>query len=272
MRPVLLASLFMPGVASATDLTVGVSTGCATIQACINSAANNDNILIPVGTYTETLTFSNKPLVLKRAASSGNVILTGSGGSTIASLSTGNIQFLDIIFDGAAARTCVYGNNGGAHRLERVTMRNCRGNYGGGLHLDNGSLTVVDSTFSGNSVVSNGQGAALYTVSAVLNVSGSTFDGNTSPGSSYGGAIEVSYGSLVMTTSTLRNNTGYNGGALSVFQATSAFQSRTFNLTDGEPTRVFGARTHRTAAGAAALPVSVSEFGAPVAPQILLES
>ncbi len=208
-------ALMAPGAAWATDYTVGTSTGCATVQACITTAVGvGDNILIPPGTYTEALTLTNKTVNLRPSSVSGPVILQAPTNQTIANITNGAVQFFDITFEGGALRRAINVSSG-THRLERVTVQNGRGLYGGGVHQDNGSLTVVDSTFTGNVTSASGQGGAIYTANAALTVSGSTFTSN-SAASGYGGAIEVSQGGpLSVSTSAFRSNTSYNSGALS---------------------------------------------------------
>ena len=79
---------------------------------------------------------------------------------------------------------------------------------GGGaitLNAENGTCTVTDCTFTGNS---SSQGGALRCVKGAMTVTGSTFSGNTATTS--GGAIQ---GSMTVTDSTFTGNSAPKGGA-----------------------------------------------------------
>ncbi|MBL8344956.1 MAG: choice-of-anchor D domain-containing protein [Rubrivivax sp.] len=86
---------------------------------------------------------------------------------------------------------------------------------GAGVYSQGGTLTVTNSTFSGNTADSLGGGAIRGI--GTLTIRNSTFSGNSSP-SSFGGAIAVagSLTQLTITNSTFANNSGDLGGALSV--------------------------------------------------------
>ena len=81
---------------------------------------------------------------------------------------------------------------------------------GGGVQTFAGSLTVENSTFVGNRVVS-GTGGALSMQSGTLMVKDSTFVGNSSEGSS-GGAVK---GANTVEGSTFSGNSAVSGGAIS---------------------------------------------------------
>ena len=82
---------------------------------------------------------------------------------------------------------------------------------GGGIY-NAGTLTVADSTFSGNStpaVVSGGLGGGIYNA-GTLTVADSTFSGNVA---SYGGGI-YNAGTLTVADSTFAGGFGINGGGI----------------------------------------------------------
>jgi hypothetical protein len=120
--------------------------------------------------------------------------------------------------------------------------------YGGGICIcyDIGSLTVRNSTFSGN--LAGGSGGAIYDDNSPVTISGSTFSGNqayfrggvasissTSPpgvairnstftgnkqtatgGSDYGGGAIFSYEPVTITSSTVAGNSGSRGGGVAL--------------------------------------------------------
>jgi fibronectin-binding autotransporter adhesin len=80
------------------------------------------------------------------------------------------------------------------------------GDYGGGI-INEGTLTVTDSTFSGNHAADSGAGIANF---GTLTVSGSTFSGNS--GDFDGGGIYNEGELLKVTNSTFFGNKGGFGG------------------------------------------------------------
>ena len=99
---------------------------------------------------------------------------------------------------------------------------NTNGNLGGAIlnasfNGAGGTLTVSDSSFSGNSAL--GGGAIENSESASLTVSGSSFTGNSASGASAGGgAIENAGSPLSVADSTFTGNSAVNvGGAISTY-------------------------------------------------------
>mmetsp|Transcript_18116 Transcript_18116/g.54546 ORF Transcript_18116/g.54546 Transcript_18116/m.54546 type:complete len:1319 (+) Transcript_18116:310-4266(+) len=97
------------------------------------------------------------------------------------------------------------------------------------LQVRGGTITVSDSTFSGNQVTEDGSPLTLNSTDAVIR--GSTFASNSADG--YGGAITVGGGSLeVSDTSFTSNSAGIGGGAIefaSISGSTATFSNATFN-------------------------------------------
>lgn len=101
---------------------------------------------------------------------------------------------------------------------------------GGAIHLADGDLTIVDSTFSGNHVL-NGSGGALYLDGGIVEITGSTFTDNiahTTASYGNGGAITGSPTSLHISSSTIANNTAAGaGGAIKLGGGILAIDSST---------------------------------------------
>jgi predicted outer membrane repeat protein len=109
--------------------------------------------------------------------------------------------------------------------------------FGGGIY-SNGSLTVIDSTFSGNQTTSFG--GAVFLTSGTASISGSTFAGNHSgafagaifnqtadveivnstisgnDADAFGGGIYQQNGSMLLDSVTIANNDAPTGGAIRV--------------------------------------------------------
>lgn len=102
---------------------------------------------------------------------------------------------------------------GGDVSLTRSTVSNnsVSGSYyglGGGVYLYQGTLTMTDSTMSGNTASSNGGGAFVDGLSAV----NSTFSGNTAE--LFGGAAVGTGGAVEVSSSTITGNTAVETGGL----------------------------------------------------------
>ena len=75
--------------------------------------------------------------------------------------------------------------------------------------MDGGTLTIDNSTFSGNSAQAGRTGSAIFINNGTATLANSTFSGNVSSG---GGGAVFNYGTLSMTNSILAGNTGGDGG------------------------------------------------------------
>jgi predicted outer membrane repeat protein len=98
---------------------------------------------------------------------------------------------------------------GGRHGLTNLTIADGAGAEGAGLTVDNGADVTLDHvTISGN-VASAGNGGGVSVFSGTLTVSNSTLSGNSA--SKLGGGI-FSHGTVSLINSTLTNNAASVGG------------------------------------------------------------
>jgi CSLREA domain-containing protein len=93
--------------------------------------------------------------------------------------------------------------------IEGLAIANGNGSEGGGIFNNNGTLTVADSTVSGNSAVSGG-GGIFNNYGGTLTLTNSTVSGNSTPW--YGGGIYSQGGKLTVSNSTVFGNTVSAGG------------------------------------------------------------
>ncbi|MGQ0620368.1 MAG: choice-of-anchor Q domain-containing protein [Panacagrimonas sp.] len=94
---------------------------------------------------------------------------------------------------------------------------------GAGITCYGGSLSLVDSTVSGNTGVSAGGG--IYSSGCTLTVSHSTVSGNSAGNA--GGGISNFYGSLTVSNSTISGNIAANGGGVFNYYARTAINNST---------------------------------------------
>ncbi len=191
-----------------------------TLREAINAANNTGGSNTNCGALSsadDTITFSVSGTITLGSQLpnivSGQGTLTINGGSNVTISGNSAVRVLQV--DSSATLT-----------LQNITIANGRasgaGEYGGGV-INNGTLTITSSTFSGNS--SNpgssfhGRGGAIDNrASATLNISNSTFSNNSIGAQQYGGgapgggAIYHGGSQLTVTGSTFSNNSAPNNG------------------------------------------------------------
>ena len=206
-------------------ITVNVcKSGCeySTIQAGIDAAAYLDTVLVGPGTYKERIVYHGKVITVKSSAGAGSTTIDGTHGGIV------------VRFDSGSSTAIIQGftikNGGGEYVLVgdkwvcRLFSNDFRLLYhweyvsrdGGGIYASNAS--IINSTISGNTVVSNddARGAGIYcdncsiTSSLIESNSTSTFyDPHLSSAdwSTYarGGGIYILNGSTI-TNCTIRGN------------------------------------------------------------------
>ena len=83
--------------------------------------------------------------------------------------------------------------------------------YGGAIHNHYSTLTLTDSTLSGNSARRLGGG--IYNFSGTLNLTNSTISGNSATGDG-GGIFNNDIGTLTLASSTISGNSASTGGGI----------------------------------------------------------
>jgi len=164
---------------------------CATIQNAINHSGPGDVIELGPGNYVENVTVDQ------------NVTIQGDPtGSTV---------------DGNQSGPVFFGGNAVTATLSRLTIRNGGSGDGGGI-ANFGTLTVTNTTISGNSVPPGRGGGILNDFGGTLTVTNSTISGNSS---AVGGGI-YNLATFTVTNSTISGNlaTGGGGGLLNADVAT----------------------------------------------------
>ena len=222
----LLVCLALPGMAatpcatvtstddSATALTTPGTLRYATAQA---NAGTCDTITFSL-TYPATITLAQG--LLKISNASTPIVISGPGATSL--FISGNNASQVFLIDVGTTVT-----------ISGVTVENgsdLPGNGGGGI-VNDGTLTVSNSTLSGNSSTKNG--GAIFD-NGTLTVTNSTFSNNTA--GDHGGGVINDGGMLTVTGSTFSVNMGSTGGAI--------FNGGTANVTNstfsGNPASING--------------------------------
>jgi predicted outer membrane repeat protein len=193
----LLLFLAMSGLARAATFTVinTNDTGIGSLRAAITSANAAPTVVNNINfTVSGTITLgSSLPAIAN--TSPGSLTIDGSGQA--------------ITVDGANSFQILSVNSGATLTLHNLTIANGSAEpvpFAGGGILNDGTLTVTNSTFSGNSAGIRGGG--VFT-SGTMTVTNTTFSGNSAPGS--GGGI-ANDGTLTVTNSTFSGNTVIHDG------------------------------------------------------------
>jgi predicted outer membrane repeat protein len=126
----------------------------------------------------------------------------------------------------AAGNQAFYVDSGESLALDNVTVTSGYAWDGGAISSAYGTVTVSNSTFSGNSADS--EGGAISSAYGTVTVSNSTFSGNSAVYN--GGAIHNWYTTLAVTNSTFSGNTaGSAAGAIYNFGSTATISHSTFS-------------------------------------------
>jgi predicted outer membrane repeat protein len=151
---------------------------------------------------------------LNTALSGGGLVTFTCGPATITVTATRTIQ-ADTTVDGGGVITISGGNTVGVFSVNsgvKFTVQNLTiadgsvNNKGGGIYND-GTLTVTNSTFSGNGAI---YGGGIYN-DDTLAVTNSTFSGNSAD---YGGGIYNDYMATVTNSTFSDNSANSDGGAI----------------------------------------------------------
>ena len=215
-----------------STFTSGLNGPKATIQNATGTVTSGGTVHIASGTYNENniQITTNMTIIGENQA---NTIIDAQGQSNIFNIATGiNLTLINITLQNG------YNDSGGAiindgtltvinstFNNNTAATRWGSGSVGGGAILNDGTLTVINSTFNNNTAIT-GCGGAIYNT-GTLTETDDAFNNNTSQ-SSCGGAI-YNAGTLTGTKTTFNNNTANAGGGAIYNTGTLTETKTTFN-------------------------------------------
>ena len=233
--------------------TFNVKTPQEFQNALIEAASNNKDDVINVaeGTYniTSTLTYSTN-----NGDSGHKLTIQGAGADKTVFDGGGSVQIMNINTDANNNG----GDSGGDVTIKGMAFENGNGGFGGGVLVDSfeGTITITNNTFSGNSVGYYGGGVIACSISGTVTITNNTFSGNSGNSASSGGGVNAysfegtvtitnntfsgNFGGVIAGsdsgTVTITNNTfsgnsaGYGGGVLvDSFEGTITITNNTFS-------------------------------------------
>ena len=173
----------------AQGATYNVPGDFSTIQAAITAASYGDTIYVAAGSYNETIDLADGVNVLGEGA---GTIIDGFGlsGSVVDASSTSS----GTTFSG-------------------FTIRNGQAGYGGGMYLDDSSLTVSSCTFTTNSATYYGGGMYILDSSSPV-VANCVFQDNTASQFHGGGICCWNSSPIIVNNTIVNNTTDDNGGGI----------------------------------------------------------
>ena len=134
--------------------------------------------------------------------------------------------------DGNSAYRVFYADTGADLTLDSLTIANGSAGVGAGVYDNHATVTITNSTLSGN--VATNKGGAIYVNNATLILTNTTLSGNQA--ANYGGGIETNGSSSLLTLTDClfagNQTTGASnplGGALDNYHATTTVTNCTFS-------------------------------------------
>jgi predicted outer membrane repeat protein len=210
-------------------------SGAGSLRQAIISANGSAGADIINFSVTGTITLTTGEMLVSEAVTitgpgASNLTVTNTTGRVLnfdsaGTSSVSGVRFANSGF-GSAPASCSFGGAVRSYATnlsvsQSVFNNNSAGNCGGGalyfksVEAGVNTLTITDSTFTGNVALSGNDGGALYIDSGTANITRSVFSGNSCGDD--GGAIYHSIGTLNVVDSVFSNNSADLGGAISRF-------------------------------------------------------
>ena len=238
--------------------------GAGSLRGALAAAAAGDTITFDAGAFppsgSTVITLATGQLAISQnltvqGPGAGAVTVSGGQGASrvfsVAAGITAGLSGLNIANGGAGSQFGGAISNGGTLTLTKCSLGNNSAYFGGGIY-NTGTLTVTGCTLTGNNGVSGG---AIYSSGGTLTLTNSTLSGNTASdgnGGGNGGGIDSSTATVTLTGCTLNGNSAGSGGGISRIGGSMTVTNCTFSgnatLSGG-----FGAGIYNTGSGGSGL-------------------
>ena len=220
------------------------------------AAANSDpdvNVITFAASLSGTITLTGGELLVNQPATiqgPGAGVITASGGdaSRIFNIDNGAIGAINVSISGLTLTRGNAGNDSGgaiavgdeALALSGVDITGNTANFGGGIYLAGGLLTLENCTVSGSRAPGSGGGLFLDSNTTTV-VRSSTVSGNDATGGEGGGIFASVGASLAVENSTIAGNRAGLGGGIGIENGTLVIRNSTVsgNSAVGEGGGVF---------------------------------
>jgi len=212
MKRLLAQSRMLVPILAALSVGAVTTTSADGAAFAVSSLADSG-----AGTLRQAITDAN-------AAPGADTVSFGLGGTiTLASTLPPISDAAGLTISGTGQSVVISGNSavvvmqvatGALLALNDLTIAN--GNGGGGGLSNSGTVTITNSTFSGNSAPGSFGGAINSGGGSTLNVTNSSFAANSATGG-FGGAIYSNSGTVTVTNSTFSGNSATGGFGAAVF-------------------------------------------------------
>ena len=207
----LILTLAMAGTVAAGTITVTstADNGPGSLRQAISDATAGDtiNFSLPAGS---TITLTSDELVIDK-----DLAVEGPGANQLTIARSGSAADFRVMRCGSNTNVTISG----------VTISNGRGQGGGGILSQGATLTLTDSTITGNSAIDYGgtvSGGGIYNGDGTLRIVHSTIAGNSATNT--GGGI-ANFASLFVTGSTISGNSANVGGGINSTRAVEITRS-----------------------------------------------
>jgi hypothetical protein len=203
----------------------GINGPKATIKNATGTVPTNGTVYIASGTYNESNIEINTNMKIIGESQKNTIINGQASGNSIFIIDSGvNLTIENLTL--ANATNSAITNNGTLDVMNSTFTNNIAINSGGGAINNTGTLDIKNSLFTNNSAENSDvtmicDGGAIYNT-GTMEISGSTFDNNTdtAPNMDSGGGAIYNNGNLNIKTSIFTNNSAYDpdnqgkGGAI----------------------------------------------------------
>jgi len=254
------AVISSPALGTIHYVDLGGAGAFTSIQAAIDAADPDDEIIVRAGTYLEAISFNGKAIRLASGDGPEATIINGTGHCHVVQCVSGEgpgTVLEGFTITGGKADKLAYLGDRGAGMLNvgsSPTITNCifSGNTtreGGGMCNQDSSPTITDCTFTGNGTPvssSSSRGAGMLNLNSSPKVTNCTFRRNSARS---GGAMYNYRSSVTMTNCSFSRNkaTGLGGAICNVVDSRLTVVNCSFS--DNEATRGRGLLKRNEAMG-----------------------